>query len=266
VYFVIFDAAIIILNMIKDSRRYNLFFDFIKAYSQKGFTGIDRDDPLILSLEEMMNENRQYLAVFDMLRMKTLFVSQGCLKFLGVTPEDLTSYHFKEATHPDDLKRSELGLVKLFKSAHELFVAKKGEVLISSNFRMRIPEGNYIDQLIQCYLFYSIAPTETVYMTHINTDISWSNKLKHGFHYYLGNDLSKFRYPDDELLMTGNIFSEREFEIIKLVHQGLDSEHIAEKLFLSKHTVNTHRKNILDKTGKASIAELIYDMHEMGLL
>ena len=49
--------------------------------------------------------------------------------------------------------------------------------------------------------------------------------------------------------MKGNIFSEREFEIIKLVNEGLDSEHIAEKLFLSKHTVNTHRKNILDKSG-----------------
>ena len=90
----------------------------------------------------------------------------------------------------------------------------------------------------------------TVYMININTDISWFKKIKHGFHYYVGNDLSYFRYPDEKLLMTGNIFSDREFEIIKLIKEGFDSEQIAEKLFLSKHTVNTHRKNILDKTGK----------------
>ena len=66
--------------MIKDSGQYNLFFDFKEAYSPTGFTGIDRDDPLILSLEEMMNENNQYLAVFDMLHMKTLFVEPGKLK------------------------------------------------------------------------------------------------------------------------------------------------------------------------------------------
>ena len=263
-YFIIFDAEIIILNMIKDSGRYNLFFDFKEAYSPNGFTGIDRDDPLILSLEEMMNENNQYLAVFDMLHMTTLFVSRGSLKFLGVKPEDLTPYHLTEAIHPDDLKRHKLGLANLFKIAHELFVAKKGEIILSSNFRLRIPNGNYTNHLVQCYFFYS--PDNTVYLFNIKTDISWSNKLKHGFHYYLGNDLSKFRYPDDELLMTGNIFSEREFEIIKMVNEGLDSEHIAEKLFLSKYTVNTHRKNILVKTGKASIAELIYEMHEMGLL
>jgi DNA-binding NarL/FixJ family response regulator len=37
-------------------------------------------------------------------------------------------------------------------------------------------------------------------------------------------------------------------------------------LFLSKYTVNTHRKNILEKSGKASIAELIYELYEIGLL
>ncbi|MFO7668786.1 MAG: LuxR C-terminal-related transcriptional regulator [Bacteroidales bacterium] len=252
--------------MLKDYGPYNLFFEFKKAYSSVGFNGIDRHDPFIRSLEEMMEENRQFLSVFDMLHMKTLFVSQGCMKMLGVQPEDLTSYHLKEATHPDDLKRAELGLVKLFKTAHELFVAKKGEMVISTNFRMRSPERNYINQLIQCYLFYGLVPAEAVYMIHINTDISWCKKMKHGYHYYVGNDLSYFRYPDDELLLTGNIFTEREFEIIKLVQEGLDSEGIAEKLFLSKHTVKTHRKNILEKTGKAHISELIYDLHERGLL
>jgi DNA-binding NarL/FixJ family response regulator len=66
--------------------------------------------------------------------------------------------------------------------------------------------------------------------------------------------------------MTGNIFTDREFEIIRLIHDGLESEQIAEKLFLSKHTVNTHRKNILEKTGKSHISELIYDLHERGIL
>jgi hypothetical protein len=252
--------------MARDSGDYNLFYEFKKVFGPVGFKDIDRNDPLIMSLEEMMDENNQYLSVFDMLHMKTLFVSQGSLKFLGVKPEDLTSYHFKEATHPDDLKRSELGLVKLFKIAHELFVAKKGEMLISSNFRMRSPGGNYINQLVQGDLYYSLLPIETVYMIHIQTDISWYKKMKHGFHYYLGNDPYYFRYPDDELLMKGNIFSEREFEILSLIHKGFDSTQISEKLFLSRHTVNTHRKNILKKTGKPQIIDVIYSLQEIGLL
>jgi len=159
-----------------------------------------------------------------------------------------------------------LGIAKLFKTAHELFVAKKGEMLLSTNFRFRNITGNYSNQLVQCYLFYSPAPNDSVYLININTEIDCFKKIKNGFHYYIGNDLSNFRYPDEELLQIGHNFSDREFEIIKLIQGGLDSEQIAEKLFLSRHTVNTHRKNILDKTGKTHISELIYDLHEKGLL
>ena len=90
--------------------------------------------------------------------------------------------------------------------------------------------------------------------------------MKNGFHYYLGNDLSYFRYPDEKLLMTGNIFTDREFEIIKLIKDGHDSEQISDMLFLSRHTVNTHRKNILNKSGKAHISDLIFYLEEHGLL
>jgi DNA-binding CsgD family transcriptional regulator len=68
------------------------------------------------------------------------------------------------------------------------------------------------------------------------------------------------------MLKLGNVLSDREFEIVKLVHLGLNSEQIAEKLFLSKHTINTHRNNILIKTGKAHISDLIYELKERGLL
>ena len=78
--------------------------------------------------------------------------------------------------------------------------------------------------------------------------------------------MTYFRYPDDQLLMLGHVYSDREFEIIKLIETGMSSEEIAEKLFLSVHTVNTHRRNILEKSGKPSLSELIYDLMERGVL
>jgi hypothetical protein len=250
----------------KDLGKYNLFFEFIKTYSSSGFKGIDRHDTLILALEEMMKNNNQFFLIFDMIRMKVEFSSLGSRDLLGINPEDITPYHFKEATHPDDLKRNELGIAKLFKTAHELFVAKKGEMLISTNFRFRNITGNYTNQLVQCYLFYSPAPNNTVYFININTDIEWYKKFKYGFHYYIGNDLSKFRYPDEKLLRESHSFTDREFEIIKLIQEGFDSEQISEKLFLSIHTINTHRKNILEKSGKIHMLDLISSLKDLGLL
>lgn len=50
---------------------------------------------------------------------------------------------------------------------------------------------------------------------------------------------------------------ERELEVIKLLAEGLTSNEIAERLFISEHTVKTHRKNILRKTELHSTHELI---------
>jgi len=252
--------------MIKDHLKYNLFFEFIKTYSSVGFKGIDRQDPLILALEEMMKINNQFFLVFDMINMKIEFTSKRSLQMLGIIPEDLTPYHFKEATHFDDLIRNELGIAKLFKIAHELFVARKGEMLISTNFRFRNFTGNYSNQLVQCYLFYRAAPVVTVYLININTDIDWYKKMNHGYHYYVGNDMSYFRYPDEEMLMKGNIFTDREFEIIRLIESGLISKQIAKKLVVSTYTINTHRRNILDKTGTTNISEVIHNLKEQGVL
>ncbi|MEO8759298.1 MAG: response regulator transcription factor [Bacteroidia bacterium] len=45
----------------------------------------------------------------------------------------------------------------------------------------------------------------------------------------------------------GFAISEREIEIIKNIARGLSNKQIAEKLFLSFHTVHTHRKNVMQK-------------------
>lgn len=50
--------------------------------------------------------------------------------------------------------------------------------------------------------------------------------------------------------------SEREKEIVVCVVQGLTNKQIADKLFLSTHTVNTHRRNISAKLNIHSTAGL----------
>lgn len=51
--------------------------------------------------------------------------------------------------------------------------------------------------------------------------------------------------------------SEREKEIIKCLADGLNSKAIANQLFISEHTVKTHRRNIMYKLKVKTSAELI---------
>jgi DNA-binding CsgD family transcriptional regulator len=65
---------------------------------------------------------------------------------------------------------------------------------------------------------------------------------------------------------NGFELSEREIDILKLVGRGMSSVEIADELHLSKHTVNTHRKNILSKTECGNSTELIKEAMQRGLI
>jgi DNA-binding NarL/FixJ family response regulator len=51
--------------------------------------------------------------------------------------------------------------------------------------------------------------------------------------------------------------SNREAEVITLIAEGFTNALIAERLFISAHTVNTHRKNIMQKLGVNNTAALV---------
>lgn len=58
----------------------------------------------------------------------------------------------------------------------------------------------------------------------------------------------------------------REREILGLLSKGHNSKEISEMLFLSPHTVNYHRRQLLKKTNSRNIAQLIGIAYHMGIL
>jgi len=61
---------------------------------------------------------------------------------------------------------------------------------------------------------------------------------------------------EDPYQHEGEELSEREKEVLKLVALGYANKNIAAKLFISIHTVISHRKNITEKLGIKSISGL----------
>ena len=87
---------------------------------------------------------------------------------------------------------------------------------------------------------------------------------------YLGREVSNTlldtfmkkdkRFQQDEKL------SLREEEVLESITMGLTTQEIAKKLFISKNTVETHRKNLLYKLGARNTAELITKAYKKGLI
>ena len=73
--------------------------------------------------------------------------------------------------------------------------------------------------------------------------------------------MEQINSPASEKLLT-----ERELEIIKLIAEENSSKQIADKLFISERTVETHRKNIFRKTETNTIVGLMKFAYQHHLI
>lgn len=74
------------------------------------------------------------------------------------------------------------------------------------------------------------------------TDNSWNTVSYCEFHEEVDED---------------KLLSKREIQILRLIADGLNSTQIADRLYLSPHTINTHRKNMLRRTNSKNTADLL---------
>ena len=90
--------------------------------------------------------------------------------------------------------------------------------------------------------------------------------------YYLSKTISEHlqKYSNQKIpvnsILLKEILSDREKEILQLLAEGNSTKTIADKLFISPKTVETHRKNIMDKLGLYSISDLTRYAIRIGLV
>ncbi|WP_353164622.1 response regulator transcription factor [Empedobacter brevis] len=67
-------------------------------------------------------------------------------------------------------------------------------------------------------------------------------------------------------VIHSSFLSKREKQIINLIGEGLTVNEIANKIVLSKHTIETHKKNIFFKLGVINNAQLIKKSMVLGII
>lgn len=65
---------------------------------------------------------------------------------------------------------------------------------------------------------------------------------------------------------AGVSLSKRELQVIRLIAEGFTNPQISEKLFVSPHTITTHRRNILQKLGVNNTASVVLYAVQAGLV
>ena len=75
---------------------------------------------------------------------------------------------------------------------------------------------------------------------------------------YFGDEVKEKIIEGIQRKDSGEVeLTEREIEILNNLAQGLTTAEISKKLFISPHTVETHRKNLMGKSHSSNVVQLI---------
>ncbi|NBA84976.1 response regulator [Emticicia sp. CRIBPO] len=148
-----------------------------------------------------------------------------------------------------DLQMPEINGIELTKKIHEKYPDIKVLILTIDDDPVKIREA--ISAGASGYLLKD---------TDQNELIEAISKLTGGLPYYSEKVLKIIASKDPELFAYSTqlaILSAREIEVLKLIAEEYSSNEIADKLFVSINTVESHRKNLMKKIEVKNVVGLI---------
>jgi DNA-binding CsgD family transcriptional regulator len=229
---------------------------------------LDRHLPFLERLDEV---GSSAISVFDVCRRTHVYTSPSYRERLGLVAESAAgpiAGGLDALMHPDDL----IGALDAGYEAMRFIMDQPPDawrhLKVLHDFRLRRSPTEWV-RVVEQYLLLETAPGGTLWLTLSIVDVSPEQDLEAPFRgsivdmrkgavVSIGSSL--VAEPDAEIL------TDREREVLSLVASGLASKEIAEGLFLSVHTVNTHRQNILRKTGAQNSAGAIRYAQQRGLI
>lgn len=187
--------------------------------------------------------------------IRSLLQHEKAVEWLGHATTAASCLAFLKQQQPDiilmDVNLPDISGIDLCKEVKRLYPAVI--VLGLSTFNQQAIIRNMTDNGAAGYILKNATKEEL--MEAINTVLKGNTYFSHEAVLSLKNS------DTDNPIIT-----RREKEVLRLIAEGLTNTEIAEKLFISVPTVNTHRKSLLEKFEVKNTATLIGKAIRVGLL
>ncbi len=171
--------------------------------------------------------------------------TKGIKECLGYEPDEFNLEKALSYIHPDDMDSAN----RITKGTVNHITKHPNDTNVSLNitYRFRKKNGDYIKVLRQSGLYFRDKQGKMIENFSLLTDISFMNHGNMVDWEIKGNELDAEAFRKNIYAAFQDLFSKREKQIISGINKGLNSREISEHMFISEHTVKTHRKNILRK-------------------
>lgn len=194
--------------------------------------------------------------------------AQGFERVLGYKDAEVDLPLIYHTWHPDDAPiMARLTEVAGRALTNTRPAARPFEVSLMVDYRVRKANGQYIKVLRHTSVFEVDEVTGRAISTFsMCKDISNIKSSNHIGWQFAGQSVDRMGLRDLSELRPHLQYrpTSREMDIIRLLAEGRSSKLIATDLAISLHTVNTHRRNLMERAGTHNVAELMRMAKEQG--
>ena len=214
-----------------------------------------------------------YYYIFNVKQICLEFVSPQISEVLGYDPIEVDVTFLIDKIHPDD----QPWFLNFENKVNEFFGLLTNKQIpnykVSYDYRIRKNSGEYIRILQQVLTIEHDKNGRIVRTLGVHTDISHikspdSSTAKPSLSFIGLNDEPSYHNVNvKEVFKTSDLqLTKRESEILLCLLNGGSSIGISKQLYISKLTVDTHRKNLLAKMQVGNTAELIAKSIKLGMI
>lgn len=249
--------------------------EHISTLSQQKFVPEELDYSILerhkVMLSRLAEVGNSGVTVFDLSKGEHVFSSYNMQELFGfdiASIEKIGNEYINSKTHPDDylvLMRNGIELMRFF---YSIPIEERPNYKLINEYRILNSRKQYI-RVIEQHQILEMDPRGNVWLALAVMDVSPHQEE------YQGVKSQLFNYKTGKLVpvisLNGNVenapeLTQRERQVLGLIRDGYLSKEISEKLFISIHTVNTHRQRILEKLGVDNSMEAVKYASQLGLL
>ncbi len=224
---------------------------------------------------EEINIHDSSISIFDLYQKKHVYISCNFAAFLGwdfdeVKELENTTY-MDERMHPEDavvLTKAGMYFIKMGIEAakKDPEAVKKYKYII--DYRTKNKDNKYV-RVIEQHKLLEFDKLNNPWLALSVMDLSPDEDITTPSRMRLLNTVSGeiFEFPvnDPEFILNPSL-SEREKEILGLIALGHPSKQIADKLYISVNTVNTHRQRIIEKLNVSNTTQAVNYAAKLGII
>ena len=211
--------------------------------------------------------NNQFISIFNTKNQRVLYMSDNYLSVMGYSCSEEDYKRWSTVYWMRDLPLAQswffMQMTLFFKNTvQEKLRHSKGQQSLTwymHNFLLQ-PPGASLHHISLTGTALEIMPDGgMLIMLLIIKDVG--NLIKENGNWWAefcinGNEKYSF-HQNDRKFAKGSILTQREHEILGLIKDKKETKQIADQLFISTHTVDKHRKNMLERTGAKDFSSLI---------